>query len=126
MTFRFELKILMTYIMMISLLGVLFTSASSQGIFADSPSSTPDVNYTIFNSNWTIEKQEAVNPPICKPVIPDVNIPFLDDVGCFGATIGWINGIRGLQFNSIWLVILFGIPLAVVSIIMVVRILRGN
>jgi len=111
---------------MISLLGIIFGSASEQGVFASSPTDEPYVNYTIFNSNWTIDKKETVQPPICEPVIPDVNIPLLDDIGCLGAVIGWMNGIRGIQSTNIWFVVIFVIPVSVIVAIAILRFIRGN
>lgn len=125
-----ELGFIITYIMVISILGIIFTSAANQGVFATVVFGGRAANYTNFtinNTNWTVNPVASiVEPPVCQPVIQGIPIPILDDVGCLGVIISWLNGLRTFTSTSVWFIAIFILPITIMTAIMIVRLFRGN
>lgn len=115
---------------MISLLGLIFSSAFNQGVFGNVIISGDSANYTAFginNSNWTVQDTGTVlQPPICEPIIQGVTLPILDDIGCLGVIMFWLGGLRNIGWSTPFFTVLFFLPIAIVSLVMIVRLLRGN
>lgn len=130
MSFRYELGVLLTYIMVLSVLSILFSMARVHGVVGEVVNSPSAQNMTVFvsnNSNWSVsETNSQLIPPRCEPIFTGTPIPILDDVGCLGVMISWLTGFREFTSSSVWFTILFIVPVIVVAFVMIVRMIRGN
>ncbi len=112
--------------MVLSMMSLIFSMANSQGVFGQVIDQV-DITYNISQENTSLTTfDNPLLPPKCEPVIENIVIPIVDDVGCMGATITWMNGLRDFESTNVWFIILFGIPFSVAIALIVIKIIRGN
>lgn len=125
MGFYIEVRVLLLYLLVLVISAELFSMAATDGVFANVYDSPQGNDTILIGGNFTIVSENSpIMPPICEPVVPNTPLPIIDDIGCLGTTISWINGLRGYTSSNIWFVILLGIPIAVVGLILTVRIFK--
>ena len=128
MELEYEIKFILTFVVMVLLLSILLGNANQVGAFNSitSVSSDPTADYNLsYNlTNITFSQfEEKFKPQNCQNL---GQIPILSDMGCLALIMLWLSGLKGMTSDLMWFNYIWVIPLSIIVSVLIARFFRGN